>query len=533
MKHQNNISLLVILIFSSYFIIGILIYDNYGISYDEYFHRINGFVSLNFFREIFSLNIYPGFEHPTKDWREAAEQYGILFDLPMAFIEKELNIADSKNYFLLRHFFNFFIFFISGIFFYLLLKKRFSITLSIIGLLFLILSPRIFAESFYNMKDIIFLSFFIISLFFAINFIDKPSYKNAFLSSLTCALVIDVKILGIITPFIILVFYILMLMNSKNFFKINILKIIIFFCLLILFTIIFWPYLWSDPLTNFLTTIKNFSSWSWNEGIFYFGNYISAKNLPWHYPIVWISISTPIIYLLLFMLGSVLILLQISNRFLNLSPMKKFNDLWRGNKERMDVIFLLIFYFTLFLVIEIKSTLYGGWRHLYFIYPCLIFISIRGLEYISRMLPSKYLFILMAPFLLYIGMWMINNHPYQFVYFNKFAGKNVGNNFELDYWGTSNRDALTYIANIDKKNELKIYVLSGSPYHFSLLLVDKEDRKRIKFVNDLSNADFLVTNHYYEKGNPAVINQKLKKEFELIKELKVDGMPINTIFKMN
>ena len=49
----------------------------------------------------------------------------------------------------------------------------------------------------------------------------------------------------------------------------------------------------------------------------------------------------------------------------------------------------------------------------------------------------------------------------------------------------------------------------------------------------LSNADFLVTNHYYEKGNPAVINQKLKKEFELIKELKVDGMPINTIFKMN
>ena len=162
MKYQNNIKLLVILIFASYFFIGILIYDNYGISYDEYFHRINGFVSLNFFREIFSLNIYPGLEHPTKEFREASEQYGILFDLPMAFIEKKFMIEDSKNYFLLRHFFNFFIFFISGIFFYLLLKKRFSIKLSIIGLLFWILSPRIFAESFYNMKDIIFLSFFII-----------------------------------------------------------------------------------------------------------------------------------------------------------------------------------------------------------------------------------------------------------------------------------------------------------------------------------------------------------------------------------
>ena len=55
----------------------------------------------------------------------------------------------------------------------------------------------------------------------------------------------------------------------------------------------------------------------------------------------------------------------------------------------------------------------------------------------------------------------------------------------------------------------------------------------IKFVNDLSNADFLVTNHYYGKGNPAVINQKLIEEFELIKEFKVDGMSINTIFKIN
>ena len=31
-----------------------------------------------------------------------------------------------------------------------------------------------------------------------------------------------------------------------------------------------------------------------------------------------------------------------------------------------------------------NSTLYGGWRHLYFIYPCLIFVSIIALEFISK-----------------------------------------------------------------------------------------------------------------------------------------------------
>ena len=85
---------------------------------------------------------------------------------------------------------------------------------------------------------------------------------------------------------------------------------------------------------------------------------------------------------------------------------------------------------------------------------------------------------------------MIKNHPYQFVYFNKFAGKNVENYFELDYWGTSNRSALTYIANNDKKDKLKVYVLSNSPYHYSLLLLNKNDRKRIKFENDMNNADY-------------------------------------------
>ena len=111
MKYQNYINLFVIFIFSFFFITGILIYDDYGISWDEYFGRINGFVSLNLIRKLFSLNIiYPDVVHSSKAWIEGAKMYGVLFDLPMAFIEEKLKINDSKNYFLLRHFFNFLIF---------------------------------------------------------------------------------------------------------------------------------------------------------------------------------------------------------------------------------------------------------------------------------------------------------------------------------------------------------------------------------------------------------------------------------------
>ena len=110
MKNQNYINLPIVLIFFFFLITGIFVYDDYGISWDEYYHRINGFVSLNLIRKLFSLNIiYPDVVHSSKAWIEGAKMYGVLFDLPMAFIEKKFHIEDSKNYFLLRHFFNFII----------------------------------------------------------------------------------------------------------------------------------------------------------------------------------------------------------------------------------------------------------------------------------------------------------------------------------------------------------------------------------------------------------------------------------------
>ena len=124
MKYQKYKNFPVIIIFSSFLIIGILIYGDYGISWDEYYHRINGFVSLNFLRKTFFLDIYPGLEHDSKFLAESSKMYGVLFDLPMAFIEKKLQIDDPKNYFLIRHFFNFFIFFYCKYIFFSFIEKK-------------------------------------------------------------------------------------------------------------------------------------------------------------------------------------------------------------------------------------------------------------------------------------------------------------------------------------------------------------------------------------------------------------------------
>ena len=113
-NYINYPSLIIILIFLLYLITGVVIYDDYGISWDERENRRLGFISLNYLRELFSLDIYEGFEHDDLAYMYSTKQYGVLFDLPMAFIEKLFNIEDPRNYFLLRHFFNFIIFFITS-----------------------------------------------------------------------------------------------------------------------------------------------------------------------------------------------------------------------------------------------------------------------------------------------------------------------------------------------------------------------------------------------------------------------------------
>ena len=47
--------------------------------------------------------------------------------------------------------------------------------------------------------------------------------------------------------------------------------------------------------SNFLFIITDLSSATWPVTNFYFGKFILASNIPWHYHIVWIGITTPLI----------------------------------------------------------------------------------------------------------------------------------------------------------------------------------------------------------------------------------------------
>ena len=179
-------------VFLIYFFIGISIVKDYGISIDEEFQRFSGFYWLCYVLEFLPfdsfriealnrLNEIQGLTLPNpKDF----PFYGVIFDLPLAFLETILNIENSKNYFLMRHQATFVIFFLSSIYFYLIIKSRFKNNIIIFfGILLYISSPRIFGDSFYNNKDLIFLSLVTISLYYLFETINSFNNKNIILFS--------------------------------------------------------------------------------------------------------------------------------------------------------------------------------------------------------------------------------------------------------------------------------------------------------------------------------------------------------------
>ena len=525
------------LYFFTLFTVGFLIFPDYGISIDEDNTRINGFVSLKYIFEIFFPNLINEIDKFTNipsmsEWDE--QGVGIIFDLPTAFIEWIFQIEDSRKYYLMRHFVNFLFFLVAVYFFFQLIKKRYnSWIIGILGSSFLFLSPRIFAQSFYNNKDIVFMSLFVIALYTAINFLEKPNVKNAIIFSIISSLAIDIRILAVFLPILVFLIYIINIYWVENYKKNTIKPLILCLILTPFFITLFWPYLWQDPLGNFITIFKSLSNFDENIYNFYFGQYISAQNLPWHYPIVWIFISTPLFYIILFIVGFIFIIRRFMKRVIKTEENDYYNNFWKGKKELQDLIFFFSFMIPLFSVIILNSTLYDGWRHLFFIYPSFLMISLLGLHIIKIFFFKKnknllliLSFLLLSPTLI----WMFKYHPYQNVYFNFLAGKDFNNKFELDYWGLSNVNALRYIVENDDGN-INVSRVGLNDLHLSKSFLPKKYRNKLSIIDNVVNSHYIIDNYRYPPFKDINQNFKISSDYKIFYEIKIDGVPINTIYK--
>ena len=90
---------IIFLLFSTFFLVGLLTFKDYGISVDEEWHRISGFYFLNYILSFTSfdelknivgikLNEINDFTlGPAREVVADHPYYGVVFDLPLALVE--------------------------------------------------------------------------------------------------------------------------------------------------------------------------------------------------------------------------------------------------------------------------------------------------------------------------------------------------------------------------------------------------------------------------------------------------------------
>jgi hypothetical protein len=519
---------------------------DFGFTLDEPINYRNGLISEKFVLKRLAPDTYERLMQTDTTFEQTADlinyydnDYGVAFDLPVQFALRSLDITDSKERYIFKHRCNFTLFWVSACFLFAILRKRWAESewWAFGGTLMYLAHPRILPDAFYNPKDLPLLSFFVIAIYFQMQYFQKSTWQRALPFAITSALAIDVRILGIMLPATTGLLTLISVYQTEGLSSQFLKKIPkafwIYVASLIGFIILFMPILWHKPL-YFMDIFEHMSHFRWNSLVLFRGEQIIATDLPRSYLPIWIFISSPLAYSLAGFIGICSIIGFI------LKNLKLNRVIFNSAAELFDTLFLAHFIIPLGMIIGLHSVLYDGWRQVYFVYGAGILLSIRGITSIANALQAK-LFVqhisaknkIISLFLIAIIthttyiVW--EYYPYSNVYFNCMVS-DAPHHYELDYWGTGNVQALKYIAANDNSDSIFIESARGFAYS-SLYLLPIEDRKRFFSVHHKKHKPhYYITQYRFAKYDTAP-DSLANSTYDDFFTIQRNSMKITSVYK--
>ncbi len=482
-------------------LVGLSILRDFSISTDEPEQRNIGMVSLRYVAERFFphfLENHPAVKQVATLHEFYDRDYGVIFELPLVWLEQILGLEEWRSIFLFRHLCTFLVSLTGVVAIYQLARRRFQDwRLGLLTAAMLVLTPRIFGEMFYNNKDIVFMAVFAIATNTAVRFIERPGWGRAGWHALACACAINVRVMGILIPVATLA--LLSLQAVRGVYRGQRQPTGpagLYLGLLLSLTVLFWPFLWEAPLQNFKMALEHMSRARWTGEILYAGEMVVDNDLPWHYAAGWIGVTVPVLYLIGFLVGTFLTLRQLSRRRW---------QLYATPAEWQDLLFLGLFLAPLVAVVMKNSTLYNAWRQLYFVYPPLLLVAVRGLLALYEWQPRRPQWQRWWPRLSYtalggtflmVAMQLVKLHPLQTTYFNILAGAHVEGRFEIDYWVMSYQEGLKWVVAHDNRAHIIVSAQRQLELEATRKMLPPYDRDRLEVVQDTAKSNYFLTTYY-------------------------------------
>jgi hypothetical protein len=500
-KINGKSKLIVAILFILMTLIGLLVTPNYGMPWDELM-EIRTLGS--------SVREYVGLFQGEENEPETSTTGIVLTDVsknpdvdhgqsvyyplsPVLFAD--LGPSGGRTLMLIFHAYTFLIFMAGVVFLYFIAKfLTGDWKYGVVASLFMYLSPRFFAEGHYNSKDIMTMSVLIICFWFMIKFIETKKYRYATLFAAVCAIAANMRIVGLFFFGLAGLLYLICLTVSKQWNRKTFLAGVIAVFAFVLFYFLLTPAAWESPVEFIQYVFKRSSNYEdWPGYVFFQG--ISHRPVPWQYIPVMIAVTTPILILLLTIIGNITTIGQLFRT--------KVKELFAGNLKYYLLSVVFIWAFLGFAMIK-KPILYDSWRHFYFLYGFFLLLAVGGLKCISDKLKGKVRWVvagLVAIQLLACATSIVMNHPYQYVYFNFLAGAHPGENYEMDYWNVSQVNALIkLIDETDPEKKINLYAAEWCSYDglvkaYNILPEEYKSRMQvleIKYGSIPAEADYMM-----------------------------------------
>jgi len=416
-------------------VVGLFTFRNYGLSWDEplFYDYANALGYAYSPREWLSgdFNLEHAYGSSGTDHANRGPAY-IILARPLVSVFDSLGTDNASAW----HLVNFLTFQLGVYLLYRLAKRWMSHPAALASATLFAWQPLLWGHAFINPKDPPFLVFFIGAVCFGFEMIDvldknpKDFWKPLGFAAFFLGIATSIRVLGPLAGVLVGIYALGKLKKAESF-----KRLAIYTTLAILIAFITWPYLWTNPLQKFVAAFGFMSDNPTQLQVLFNGQLYRADELPRRYlPILLIlTLTEPV--LPLFLIGALV------------SFWKKFKTARAGNWLLFtDNFSLLLWFFIPFAYVVLrKPPMYDGYRHFLFMLPPLFIFAGFTFEKIFELIKSHWAAGALTIILLASGIYSsIQLHPYEYTYYNSFAGGTSGafRIYETDYWLTCYKEAV-------------------------------------------------------------------------------------------
>ena len=461
----NNKNLSYVFLFI-YIIVGIYLSVTNGITSDEYHQQLNWEIHKAAIISLFKNGNYDvllnyGDRYHGVAFNLISQPFSILFN---KFVSNLNGLTTYGGLLVAKHIAIFLTFALSGVFFYFLSYKITNdLFFALISSSLYLLYPYLLGHAQFNEKDIPFLSFWVINTYVSLTIIEslflekKISNSKIILLSFLTAFLIGIRIVGILICLQYLLSLII-LFNIKNIDIYDFIKkkwklFLVFTFFLFFFIYILNPIFWHNPL-EIINSIKWMSRYFNDICTLTLGSCMRSLNLPSSYYFIWLFFKLPIISII----------------GICLFPLVEKKIFSEKTRSIYYLTLLFSFFSILFIFILTDVAVYDELRHVLFLVPMIFLIGLINLYYFNR----KIFNILGSLVIFFFIIENFSLNPYQYTWLNSFAKfTNIEKNFEIDYWGVSNKNLSKKIIEYSNKNSMTNNICVYGDIYAKEFLTDK------------------------------------------------------------